>query len=88
MAGKVLKSKKGWNSGGNGTDDFGFSALPGGFRISKGDYFCEGSCTYFWGSTEDFEYAYYMFLDYSLYSLLRSDRRTLAYSVRCLKDSQ
>ncbi|MDR2592707.1 MAG: hypothetical protein LBC59_07870 [Chitinispirillales bacterium] len=29
-AGKKLKAKKGWNDGGNGTDDYGFSALPGG----------------------------------------------------------
>jgi uncharacterized protein (TIGR02145 family) len=29
-AGKKLKSKAGWNNNGNGTDDFGFSALPGG----------------------------------------------------------
>jgi uncharacterized protein (TIGR02145 family) len=34
-AGKKLKSKSGWNNyrnkDGNGTDDFGFSALPGGY---------------------------------------------------------
>ena len=27
-AGKVLKSTEGWKDGGNGTDDYGFSALP------------------------------------------------------------
>ena len=30
--GTALKSTYGWYNGGNGTDDFGFSALPGGFR--------------------------------------------------------
>ncbi|MDR0330877.1 MAG: hypothetical protein LBH93_04110 [Chitinispirillales bacterium] len=30
VAGKKLKSKRGWEDGGNGTDDYGFSALPGG----------------------------------------------------------
>ena len=30
--GTALKSTYGWNDGGNGTDDFGFSALPGGYR--------------------------------------------------------
>ena len=30
-AGKYLKSKSGWEDGSNGTDEFGFSALPGGF---------------------------------------------------------
>jgi len=30
VAGEKLKSKTGWNNDGNGTDEFGFSALPGG----------------------------------------------------------
>jgi len=30
IAGKKLKSKTGWGNNGNGTDEFGFSALPGG----------------------------------------------------------
>ena len=30
--GTALKSTYGWYDGGNGTDDFGFSALPGGYR--------------------------------------------------------
>lgn len=33
-ADKKLRAKSGWRAGGNGTDDFGFSALPGG------DYYC------------------------------------------------
>ena len=31
VMGMKLKSSSGWKKG-NGTDDFGFSALPGGFR--------------------------------------------------------
>ncbi|MDR2694074.1 MAG: fibrobacter succinogenes major paralogous domain-containing protein, partial [Chitinispirillales bacterium] len=31
-AGKRLKSTIGWNDSGSGTDDYGFSALPGGGR--------------------------------------------------------
>jgi uncharacterized protein (TIGR02145 family)/uncharacterized repeat protein (TIGR02543 family) len=30
IAGKKLKAKNGWNRSGNGTDDYGFSAMPGG----------------------------------------------------------
>jgi uncharacterized protein (TIGR02145 family) len=30
-AGTKLKAKSGWNSGGNGTDIYGFAALPGGY---------------------------------------------------------
>ena len=32
--GNALKSTSGWNSGGNGTDDYGWLGLPGGFRSS------------------------------------------------------
>ncbi len=32
--GTALKSTYGWYNGGNGTDDFGFSALPGGYRLT------------------------------------------------------
>ncbi|MCL2283366.1 MAG: hypothetical protein FWC26_08630, partial [Fibromonadales bacterium] len=31
IAGKKLKAGKGWEGNGNGTDDYGFSAFPGGF---------------------------------------------------------
>jgi uncharacterized protein (TIGR02145 family) len=30
-SGTKLKATRGWNSNGNGTDDYGFSALPGGY---------------------------------------------------------
>ncbi|MDR1830286.1 MAG: hypothetical protein LBQ76_05885 [Candidatus Fibromonas sp.] len=30
VAGKKFRTEEGWNAGGNGTDDYGFSALPGG----------------------------------------------------------
>jgi uncharacterized protein (TIGR02145 family) len=36
IAGKKLKSSNGWNNNGNGTDDYGFSALPGGSRFFDG----------------------------------------------------
>ena len=37
-AGLKLKSSPGWNSRGNGTDAFGFSALPAGDRSYNGNY--------------------------------------------------
>jgi len=52
VAGKVLKSTVGWDSNGNGTDDFGFSALPGGnFDIDfnqKGHFKWVGNSGYWW----------------------------------------
>jgi len=50
IAGTKLKAKFGWNDF-NGTDDFGFSALPGG-RMSYG--FCEvGYSGFWWSASED-----------------------------------
>jgi len=51
-AGKALKSASGWNKG-NGTDKYGFSALPGGFRVSGGDFDFAGNYGYWWTATED-----------------------------------
>jgi uncharacterized protein (TIGR02145 family) len=31
--GNVLKAKRGWNNDGNGIDDYGFTALPGGYYV-------------------------------------------------------
>jgi uncharacterized protein (TIGR02145 family) len=35
-AGTKLKAASGWNNGGNGTDAYGFAALPGGYGLSTG----------------------------------------------------
>ncbi len=48
IAGKVLKSKAEWN----GTDDYGFDALPVGYRRANGEYSKAGTFTNFWSSTK------------------------------------
>ena len=88
-AGTKLKSATGWSSSGNGTDAFGFSALPAGYRYGSGRYDYEGDDAGFWGSTEySSDYAYSMGLGY-----YHGDGVDLGYndkyfgfSVRCLKD--
>jgi uncharacterized protein (TIGR02145 family) len=56
FAGKKLKSKAGWDDyegeSGNGTDDFGFSALPGGIRYSNGSFHYVGYHGHWWSATE------------------------------------
>jgi len=53
-AGKKLKAKSGWKRNivdsvsGNGTDDFGFSALPGGRRITNYGFNLVGERSYWW----------------------------------------
>ena len=87
-AGTVLKSTGGWYNDGNGTDAFGFSALPAGCKYSLGDYDYEGSQAYFWSSSEDgSDYAYNMLLDYYGDNVrLLNTSKSLGFSVRCLKD--
>jgi len=46
--GTALKSTTGWSSGGNGTDNYGFAALPGGFRgYGDGTFYDVGFGGYF-----------------------------------------
>ena len=89
-AGTKLKSATGWSSSGNGTDTFGFSALPAGYRDFNGYYTNEGNDAYFWSSTELGGYgygAYYMNLDYLDDGVYLNDyNKYNGFSVRCLKD--
>lgn len=88
VAGTKLKSFSGWNSSGNGMDDFLFSALPAGGRYYDGDFFNEGSYAFFWSSTENSsDYAYSMNLNYGLDdAYLYLNIKYYGFSVRCLKD--
>ena len=91
-AGTALKSTSGWNEyegeSGNGTDSFGFSALPAGCRHGDGDYGYEGYHADFWSSTENGSYnAYDLYLGYSNdYAGLYGSSLYYGRSVRCLKD--
>lgn len=51
--GKKLMSTTGWSSN-EGTDDYGFSALPGGYLSpDEGEFYFQGSSAYFFTSTWD-----------------------------------
>ncbi len=47
-----LKAKSGWSYGGNGTDDYGFTALPGGDRGNGGSFGGIGYGGDWWSATE------------------------------------
>ena len=94
-AGIMLKSTEGWNdyygyyvTSGNGSDNFGFSALPAGGRYNDGGFDDEGNYADFWSSTEDISnHAYYMYLYYNdVNAYLGSHYKYNGFSVRCLKD--
>ena len=87
-AGKVLKSKHGWNNSGNGTDLFGFSALPAGNYDIDSDYQYIGYRSLFWSSTD-------VNADKTIILQLNHDRNSITYqttrkwnyfSVRCVMD--
>ena len=87
-AGKYLKAKSGWNEDGNGTDKYGFSALPGGIGDSDGNFDGVGSSGIWWSSSEsnsDYAYDRYMSYDYEGAIWLNYGKSYL-FSVRCLQD--
>jgi uncharacterized protein (TIGR02145 family) len=86
-AGRRLKAKSGWKLGGNGTDEFGFSALPGGERLTSFNN-SKGGTGFWWTSTEfDQSSAWYRCIIYSLPEMSRGPHpKRMGFSVRCLKD--
>ena len=87
VAGEKLKSTSGWYNNGNGTDGFGFSALPAGYRRYYG--FSGGNnCAGFWSASEhDSNDAYYIYLSIdNVGAYLELSLKDNAFSVRCLKD--
>jgi uncharacterized protein (TIGR02145 family) len=88
VAGNRLKAASGWNSGGNGTDDYSFSALPGGDGLSYGVFLNAGYFGYWWSATEyDDSYAWYRYMSYRDAGVARNyyDKTDLR-SVRCVQD--
>lgn len=83
-AGTKLKSTYGWNSGGNGTDDFGFTIFPAG-----NEFALNGSEARFWTPSEvSSDYAEYIRFRYNTTSLAYSNFRKSNYtSIRLVKDA-
>jgi uncharacterized protein (TIGR02145 family) len=90
-AGKVLKSTTGWRSYGSfsGTDEFGFSALPGGWRNLGGGFVNAGGEGCWWTAAEyDDANAYDRNMLFSSDAVGAgtgySTKKGYGYSVRCL----
>ena len=80
-----LKSREGWING-NGTDDYGFSALPAGDKDFDGD-FLVGEAAVFWSSTEtDVSKAWYQGLKNGFSDTYSYENKNRGFSVRCVKD--
>jgi len=94
---KYLKAKSGWDDykgkSGNGTDKFGFSALPGGGAYPKakdGVFDYVGKVGHWWTATENgSNYAFDRNMHYNSddYASYDPSPTSNLYSVRCVKDN-
>ena len=89
VAGDTLKATSGWDSDLNGTDDIGFSALPGGDRsFLDGSFSGVGAYGYWWSSTERNAWdAWHQGMYYNGAGVYRDYRhKSHGFSVRCVRD--
>ena len=88
--GTALKSTSGWYDNGNGTDDFGFSAFPGGNRFhDSGNFSSAGYYGGWWSSSPSGGYAWFRSLYYNVPDIDRIDLNPgSGLSVRCLRDAE
>ena len=92
-AGKILKSQTGWNDygdkNGNGTDAYGFSALPAGERSSIGNFIHEGEDASFWSANENIDITAFSvnLTYYSDVAYWNNGDKNRGFSVRCLQNS-
>ena len=89
-AGKKLKATSGWGyaKANGGTDNYGFSALPGGGGYSDGDFGYLGANGYWWSTGENSgNYAYHRYIYYERDYIGRTDDyKSGLFSLRCVKD--
>ena len=89
VQGMWLKSKDGWKYNGNGTDRFGYNALPAGYKNEDGEIFRFEEDAVFWTATfhGNSESAWYRQMNYGANGIYRSSTSTKArFSVRCIKN--
>ena len=94
MAGMKLKAKSGWYQNANGTDEHGFSALPGGIRYSDGGFGGTGGSEGNWwtATVRSNSYAEYKYMKYNHDDVVNGggsgydNNKIYALSVRCVAD--
>jgi uncharacterized protein (TIGR02145 family) len=92
VAGTKMKSTDFWadygGKSGNGTNESGFSGLPGGNRYNDGTFDNFGELGYWWSYTEiNSTNAWYRYLYYNNGYVYRTNvNKENGFSVRCLRD--
>jgi uncharacterized protein (TIGR02145 family) len=82
---KRLKTKSGWANNGNGTDDFGFSALPSGYRHAAAGFIQIGNYSLWWITTNKGNEFHHILYDGG-YPSWDGYGYDYLFSVRCVKD--
>jgi uncharacterized protein (TIGR02145 family) len=84
-----MKSKSGWDSGGNGSNSTGFNAIPGGLLGNTTGFYGLGLYCYFWTSSEELSaYAWARSFNYADNGVNRDyNIKTPGFSLRCVKDA-
>ncbi|MCD4680629.1 MAG: FG-GAP-like repeat-containing protein, partial [Bacteroidales bacterium] len=86
-AGLNLKSTSGWTNNGNGTNLYGFTLLPGGYRHDNGSFSTIDFSTYIWSSNEsNSDDALSRNVWFEDYIARYSSYKKYGFSVRCMKD--
>lgn len=89
ISGESLKSRKGWDEAGNGTNSSKFNALPGGYRKYDGIYEYSGYSGHWWSSGEGNGHGFYREMYCDNISARRSaSDKPLGFSVRCVMHEQ
>jgi uncharacterized protein (TIGR02145 family) len=87
-AGTNLKTKSGWSVNRNGSDHFGFTGLPGGYREINGYFNNFGTNGNWWASSDNFSNSaggrnlYYKYTEVRRHTF----NKKYGFSVRCLRD--
>jgi len=88
--GDKLKAVSGWYDDGNGTDSYGWAALPGGYGFPKGNFYGVGEDGHWWSDFElDANTANFWIITYESDSFgwaYADGNKSELYSVRCLKN--
>jgi uncharacterized protein (TIGR02145 family) len=90
IAENELRARSGWNNNCNGTDDFGFSALPSGyFRIDEKQFHFIGDRAIWWTSSAGASSATVQFMeskDDAYYISIYVEYKVNMIPIRCIKD--
>ena len=88
--GTTMKTTNGWDFNGNGTNIFGFAALPGGYRNNDEAYNLGGNSCFWWSATaKDANYAWarHLKFNYPFLNRFRGNKK-FGFAIRCVKNQK